>query len=78
MSLFNILTIFIGLTTIITNICIARYNAGKNRTIYEIENLSNISDVNKKLVSGDYAVLYVGADFKLIDKVVYILGRVRR
>lgn len=76
MGIFNILTIFIGLATIIANICIARYNAGKNRKIYEIENLNNTADVNKRLENGDYTILYVGADFKLVDKVTYILGRV--
>lgn len=76
MGVFNILTIFIGLATIIANICIAIYNAGENRKIYEIENLSNASDVNKRLENGDYTILYVGADFKLVDKVIYILGRV--
>jgi len=53
MTVVNILTIFIGLATIIANICIAIYNVGKNRKIYEIENLSNVSDVNKKLENGD-------------------------
>ena len=62
MFTFSILTILVGIITIIVNIGIAIYNAGKNRKIYEIETISTNSpeSVNQKLKKGDYTILYVG------------------
>ncbi len=79
---FNILTILIGIATIIANIWIARYNAGKNRKIYEIKSLftgdgSNLDDINKELSNKDYAILHIGQDFSNTRRIRYILGRVK-
>jgi len=76
MNPFNILIIIISLATIIVNICIAIYNVGKNRKIYEIEPIANGTreNVNEKLKSGDYAILYVGPG-KLLEQTTYILGK---
>lgn len=73
MFVFNILTIFVGVVSIIVNIWIAKYNVGKNRVIYEIIQV-NSNDVNQKLNSGDYTILYVGRDNW--DKTIYTLGKV--
>lgn len=75
----TILNFLIGTVTIIVNICIAIYNVGKNRKIYEIEPIINGSkeNVNEKLKSGDYTILYVGPG-KLIEQTTYILGKVNQ
>ena len=80
--IFNLLTIFIGIATIITNIWIARYNAGKNRKIHEIKSLftgdgANLDDINKELSNKDYAILHIGQDFSNTRRIRYILGRVK-
>jgi hypothetical protein len=58
------------------NICIAIYNVGKNRKIYEIEPMVNGTreNVNEKLKSDDYAILYVGPG-KQLEQTTYILGK---
>ena len=72
----TILTFLVGIVTIIVNICIAIYNIGKNRKIYEIEPMvdGTRENVNEKLKSGDYAILYVGQG-QHIEKTTYILGK---
>jgi len=82
MIIFNVLTILIGVATIVGNIWIARYNVGKNRTVYEVETLSiggikTMEDINKKLNKGNYTILQVGQDLRNCNKVQYTLGRVK-
>lgn len=71
-----ILAFLVGIVTIIVNICIAIYNVGKNRKIYEIEPMVNGTreNVNVKLKSGDYTILYVGPG-KQTEQTTYILGK---
>ena len=79
----NILTIVIGIATIVANIWIARYNAGKNRKIYEIKPFyvgpgrGNLDDINKALDKGDYTILHIGQNLKNVSTVDYILGRIK-
>ena len=79
MNTLTILTFFIGILTIVVNICIAIYNVGKNRKIYEIDPMINGSKetVNEKLRSKDYTILYVGPG-KQIEQTTYILGKVSK
>lgn len=76
MNTFNIYTFLIGIVTIVVNVYIAIYNVGKNRKIYEIDQIfSNDKEaVNKKLRSDDYTILYVGAGEREKEK-IYLLGK---
>ena len=77
--LIDTLTMVIGLLSIVANIWITRYNAGKNRKIYEALSIDtgSIESVNSKLKHGDYTILYVGAG-EQISNTRYILGRVTK
>lgn len=83
MIIFNILTIFIGIATIIANIWIARYNIGKNRIIYSTEEITihtNQKDcfkkLNAKLSTGTYTILTTYQDARNTRNNIYVVGEV--
>ncbi len=79
----TIVTLTIGLLTILSNIGITIYNAGKNRKIYEIKPFhvgpgkGTLDDINEALNQGDYTILHIGQNLKDTRTVDYILGRLR-
>jgi hypothetical protein len=78
-----IINIIVAIAGIVVNIWIAKYNAGKNRKIYEIKPFfvgpgkGKLEDVNEALKSGDWTILHIGQDLKDIRSVDYVLGRLK-
>lgn len=77
-TIFNISTILVGIGSIVANIYIARYNAGKNRKIYEIKTIStlDLGAINKELNNGDYTILHVG-EGNHVGARSYVLGKIK-
>lgn len=78
MSVFNILTIVVGVASIIANIFIAQYNIGRNRKIYEIITMNSLDliNVNKALKNGDYTILHV-SQANQTGAHTFVLGRIK-
>lgn len=76
MNIFSIITIIVGILTILVNIMIAKYNLGKNRKIYEIKTVetNDEKEVNKLLQNEDYTILHIGAGRSFLNK-IYVLGK---
>ncbi len=80
-------TIIVAIGSIITNICIERYNAGKNRVIYGIKmesfqenNKKEVGAFNDLLSKGEYAILYaekMDVNGTYGDKYTYHLGKLK-
>ena len=83
MNIVSVLTMVVGVGSIIANIWIAIYNVGKNRTIYEIEEvvvsapMRGTQEINKKLSRGEYTVLDIHEDTADICSKIYILGKTK-
>jgi len=80
---FNILTILIGIGSIIANIWIARYNIGKNRTIYDVEKIPDwdrglARAIRPKLKSGEYTILNIFQDKGNTSNLICILGKIKK
>ena len=70
--------------TMRTNREIARENAGKNRVIYEVEEViiggnleGNFKLLNEKLNSGKYTILNVSIDLGNTSQRIYSLGKIK-
>ena len=76
MNTFSLITIIVGIATIIVNILIAKYNVGKNRKIYGIKTVdtNDEKNVNKILQNEDYTILHVGPG-KQVNTKIYVLGK---
>ena len=75
----------IGILTVIINGVFTYFNVGKNRTIYEVEELINdtstknsIKKLNDKLNTKKYTILSVHQDFGNFTKRIYVLGRIAK
>ena len=84
MNGYAILTILVGVGSIIANIWIAKENAGKNRVIYTVEEMSINSnpksqeDLNKKLSSENYTILAVSTPPSTMAMMrIYSLGKIK-
>ena len=82
--IFNVLAIIIGIITIIVNIRIAKYNAGKNRIIYETEEMpvhkdrkDAFKELNDKLNTQKYTVLTVYQDKSNFSISRYVLCKIK-
>jgi len=81
---FNILTIFIGIGSIIANIYIARYNVGKNRTIYDVEEImverKATVKLKDKLNTGEFTILtsYPNPSDGYKKSSIYVLGKIKK
>ncbi len=93
--IFNSLTILVGAGSIIANICIAsrtintnkeiaQENAGKNRVVYETEQIDIGKDnkvankqLNDMLNSGNYTVLSAFVDIGNTSQTRFILGKIK-
>ena len=78
------LTLLLNLVAIIVNIFIAIYNIGKNRIIYEVEEVgiskddsNSMLELNKKLSSGKYTILNTQQDMGNTRMYKYVLGRIK-
>lgn len=83
----QVISILVGVITVIANIWIARYNAGKNRIIYgtEVATISmdrkqSIEELNGKLSAGEYAILTTIQDKAdgYSQTFKYILGKIKK
>jgi len=75
---------FIGIISIIVNICIVIYNVGKNRIIYDIEEIRTdrtlknyLEKLKDKLKGSQYTILNVFQDNER-KTTLYTLGKVKR
>lgn len=80
-KLLQYLPIFIGIMTIIVNICIAIYNVGKHRIIYDIEEVrvdrtseNYLAKLKDKLNEAKYTILNVFQDNER-KTTLYTLGK---
>lgn len=83
--IFNTLTILVGIGSIIVNIWMTRYNVGKNRIIYDVEEImvdktkSNcFENLNKKLNVGEYTVLNTYQDKGDSQTRIFVLGKIKK
>jgi hypothetical protein len=79
-------TVTIGIITIVVNVCIACYNVGKNRAIYDVR-LESFVENNKPqekalsdlLSTGKYTILITEKmDLASGDKYTYHLGKIKK
>ena len=78
----EIIAIFVGIGTVIANYLIAHYNVGKNRIIYEIEEIrvqshSDFKTLNDKLNIGKHTLLNTYQDVRNYANTIYVLGKVK-
>lgn len=76
--------IIIGVMTVIINILIAKYNVGKNRIIYDVEEIrvdrtlpNYLEELRNKLKKSEYTILNVFQD-NVHKTSLYTIGKVKK
>jgi hypothetical protein len=80
----QVIMVVVGIVTIIVNICISIYNRGKNRTIYDVEEIhvdrtlskDSLLKLKEKLNKAEYTILNVFQN-DVKKTTLYTLGKIK-